>query len=386
LIDYARDTAAKAVEEQAAKLAPALKILTDRNDLLTAEVKRLREEQERLKKDNSIISQENIAFKDEAKKMRDLPLDVVLTKMFGATESRYSQGQVKRYDLPDGAFILFTDNQWQEPFQGCQGKGAVNLVMHLSGYGQGQYQQAVRDMAGVFSDRETVTSLNHYMAETLNQKFRGMKQGQYQKPPASDTHWSAVREYLVEEMQLPATLIDQAHDDGLIYSDHRKNCVFLRDQDSGAFIINTKGKPFARSLGHNSGPYVLPGSDNIVYLTDTPMEALSLKAINPDSTVLATGGFFHKDNLKPHLEGKAKIILARGRDEKDEEYARYLAQNYPQAERHLPKRGQSWNEEWRLQREERERAKLLSMESTRPKATPVEMADEVLKPAAGMWR
>ena len=37
-------------------------------------------------------------------------------------------------------------------------------------------------------------------------------------------------------------------------------------------------------------------------------------------------------------------------------------------------------------REEKERPNLLFMESTRPKASQVEIADERLKPAAGMWR
>ena len=91
--------------------------------------------------------------------MRGLPLDVVLSKMFGATESKNSNPHTRRFELPDSTVILFTENQWHDLSQGTKGRGAVNLVMNLSGYGQEHYKQAVRDMAGIFGDHETTTSL-----------------------------------------------------------------------------------------------------------------------------------------------------------------------------------------------------------------------------------
>jgi len=113
-----------------------------------------------------------------------------------------------------------------------------------------------------------------------------------------------------------------------------------------------------------------------------------LKVIHTDSTILATGGVLLKDKLKPYLEGRTEIFLAQGRDKRCEEYARYLAQNFPQAKRLLPERGQTWNEEWRLHKEEKERTQgqILSVESTRPKVISVEKADESLKPAADLGR
>jgi hypothetical protein len=54
----------------------------------------------------------------------------------------------------------------------------------------------------------------------------------------------------------------------------------------------------------------------------------------------------------------------------------------------MPERGQNWSEEWRLQREEKEReqAQVLSLESTHFQASTAERADEKPKRAAGMWR
>jgi len=388
LTDYARETATKAVEEQAAKLAPLLKTLTERNDLLMAEVNRLREMEERLKADNALISRENAAFKAEAKKLRDLPLDMVLTKMFGATETRDSLPHARRLEMPGGGIIICKGNEWLELPHGKQGKGAINLVMHLSGYGQEHYQQAVRDMAKVFSDQEITASLAHHLAGTVNQTFSTMMRGHFQMPPSSDIHWPEVRDFLLDQLQLPAPLIDKAHENGLIYSDRRKNCVFSSDQDSGALIVNFRCKPFARSLGDDSALYVLPGSDKALYITDSPVEALSLKAMHPESTVIAIGSELDRDKLKPHLEGRARIFLAHGRDKMSEEYARFFTQDYPQANRLLPERELNWNEEWKRQRKEKERApeQILSLESNHLKASSVEIGNETFKPTAGMGR
>jgi hypothetical protein len=217
----------------------------------------------------------------------------------------------------------------------------------------------------------------------VNQEFSIIKQGQFQKPPSSEIHWPLVREYLVDQMQLPADLVDKSHEDGLIYSDNRRNCVFLRDQDSGAFIINTKGQPFTRTLGDDGNPVVLPGSDKAVYITDSPMEALSLKTMHPESTILAIGELPDKNKLKPYLEDRARIFLAQGKDKEGTENARFLPEKCTQAERLLPARGQTWNEEMRLQRIEREQAQeqILSVESIN-KTNSVKIGNEILRPVA----
>jgi len=247
-------------------------------------------------------------------------------------------------------------------------------------------------MAKIFGDQETTASLAQHLAGTVNQTFSTMKRGQFQKPPSSDIHWPVVREFLVDQLELPASLIDQVHEGGLIYSDRQKNCVFSSDQDSGAFIVNSRGKPFSRCLGDDSGLYVLPGSDKDVYITDSPVEALSLKAMHPESTIIATGSQLDGDKLRPHMKGRARILLAYGRDKMSEEYERFLTQEYPQAKRLLPERERNWNEEWKRQRKEKERAKergqeqILSLESNHLKTNSVEMGNETFKPTAGMGR
>jgi hypothetical protein len=164
--------------------------------------------------------------------------------------------------------------------------------------------------------------------------------------------------------------VDKLHQDGLVYSDRRKDAVFPKTQDTGAFKIGLGPKTFTQNLGRDSGPYVLPGSDSAVYITDTPLEGLSLKLLHPDSTILATGGFLTLDKLKPYLDGKKEIFLTQTRDHRGQEYARLLAQIYPQAKLIQPERGQNWLECWQLQVAEQQRVPTVAVAQDNADALP----------------
>jgi hypothetical protein len=78
----------------------------------------------------------------------------------------------------------------------------------------------------MFGDQDIVGSLASYMVETAPHQARDIVRQKYQMPEPCRRTWLDVREYLVEKVKLPAAFIDQAHEDGLIYSDQRFNCVF----------------------------------------------------------------------------------------------------------------------------------------------------------------
>jgi hypothetical protein len=149
--------------------------------------------------------------------------------------------------------------------------------------------------------------------------------------------------YLTMKLKLPTGFIEEAHNQGLIFSDPRGNCVFARDQDSGVFKIGTGDKPVKQSLGKGGEPFVMPGSDGKVFITSSPLEALNLKVMQPDSTVLATGGFMTAEKLKPYLEQK-EIYLAQGQGKVSKEMSRYLKECFPAAKRLQPGSSENWNE------------------------------------------
>ena len=76
--------------------------------------------------------------------------------------------------------------------------------------------------------------------------------------------------------------------------------------------------------------FVLPGTDGRVFVTEGPIDALALKAINPASTVLATGGNCPIERLKPYLDRYAteRVFLAHDSDPAGNEQAQRLKDAY----------------------------------------------------------
>jgi len=87
----------------------------------------------------------------------------------------------------------------------------------------------------------------------------------------------------------------------------------------------------------------MPGNDGKAFVTDSPLEALAIKAMQPDSTVMATNGFMKADKLKPYLNQK-EIYLAQGQDKISKEMGQYLKEYFPKAKRLQPGQSTSWNE------------------------------------------
>ena len=345
IIAYAKEAGAQAVATQMAKLEPMLETVVTQNSLLVTENARLKKELEQLKNSNSQLTQENTDFKTIAKDMRELDLGQVLIQMYGATEApgSYSRRKNRTFILPDGLSIEYTANQWSVPNSFNKGKGAVNLVMHLSGYGQDNYQQAVRELAEVFGDKDIAGTLAAHLVETAPREVKAIASRKFEMPKPCQRTWPVVFGYLTMKLKLPEPFVDQAHGQGLVFSDPCGNCVFARDQDSGVFKIGAGDKPFRQSLGKGGEPFVMSGSDGKVFVADSPLEALALKAMQPDSTVLATNGFMSAEKLKPYLEHK-EIYLAQGQNKTGQEMARYLREYFPIAKRLQPGQSASWNE------------------------------------------
>jgi len=345
LIAYGKDAAAQAVANQMDRLKPILKMLTSQNDLLIAENARLRQEREKLKGANAHLNRENANFKAVAKEMRELDLGQVLMEMYGAAEAPNSTPRHKTriFTLPDGLTIEYTGNQWRDSKSFNKGKGAVNLVMQLSGYGQDNYQQAVRDLAEVFGDKDITGTLAAHLVATAPREATIIARQKFVMPKPCQRTWPGVLGYLTLKMKLPESFVEEAHNQGMIFSDQRGNCVFARDQDSGLFKIGTGDKPFNQSLGKDGEPFVMPGNDGKVFVTDSPLEALAIKAMQPNSTVLSTNGFMNADKLKPYLDQK-EIYLAQGQGKGSKEMGQYLKEYFPKAKRLQPGQSASWNE------------------------------------------
>lgn len=354
LQDYAIATAETAAKAQREVATPVVQALARENAML-------KKQSEDLRRANSALTQERDTLRCEADKVRGVDPCEVLKRMFGGQECPDSKPNYKsrKFELPDGAKIGVTGSLWVDNSTGKGGKGAINLVMHVSGYGQADYKQAVRDLAEAFGEGDTTKSLAADYVRYAPQQAAKMTETAirepFRMPEAVERTWERARHYLCEARKIPARIVDWAHEKGLVFSDNRGNCVFARDKGSGVFKRGTGEQPFKQTLGQGGLPFVLPGTENKVYVTEAPIDALSLKLVAPEGSILATGGNMPVERLKPYLDGK-EVLLAQDRDAAGDEQAKRIRKLYPEAKRVLPEQGKDWNEQVRLHFEQQAKA------------------------------
>ncbi|PKN08388.1 MAG: hypothetical protein CVU73_08035 [Deltaproteobacteria bacterium HGW-Deltaproteobacteria-8] len=349
LQDYAIATAETAAKAQREMAVPVVQALAKENAML-------KKQSEELRQANSALSKERDELRRQADKMRGIDPCEVLKRMYGGQEAPDSKPNYKsrKFILPDGMNIGVTDSLWVDNSTGKGSKGPINLVMYLSDYKQDEFKLAVRDLAEVFGEGEASSSLAEDFVRFAPQRAAKITEAAvhepFRMPEAVEHTWERARHYLCEVRKIPARIVDGAHEQGLVFSDNRSNCVFARDKGSGVFKRGTGEQPFKQTLGQGGLPFVLPGTDNKVYVTEGPIDALSLKLWLPESTILATGGNMPVERLKTYLDGK-EVKLAHDKDAAGDEQARRIWQQYPEARRATPDEGKDWNERLRLRLE-----------------------------------
>lgn len=308
----------------------------------------LKKQSDELRRSNAALSRERDSLRAEADQLRGLDLPKVLNKLYGAREAHDSKPTYKtrKFELPDGGKLATTGDLWIDNLTGKGGKGAINLVMHLSGYDQNGYKQAVRELAETFGINGAKRAVTRHISDTIPQQAEHIAAQAVKEPvqlpqPCPET-WRRVRGYLTRERKLPERLVDAAHAKGLVYSDRRGNCVFPCDKKSGAYIRGTGQQPFKRTMGQGHLPYSLKGADNKIIVTESAIDALTLKTMHPASAVIATGGNMPLERLQPYLAGK-DVYLAHDKDKAGEAQAARIKEQHPQAQRLAPPQGKDWN-------------------------------------------
>lgn len=334
----ARDQQARQHDAEQQAQTDAALTAARRHQAQAAQAALLAQEIAALKTENSRLLAERQALKTQADRLRGTELGDVLRRMYGAREAADSRAhhRTRKFEI-DGrpGNIAVTGELWIDNSTGQGGKGAINLVLHLEGYGQDGYAKALRLMAEHFSAEQIGQDMGRAAALDARTTLEAVRRQQPAPPlPAPQpATWERAKAYLVNVRKIPAGLVDRAHELGLIYSDERANLVFKRDGGTGCFkrgSYDPKDRPpFKQTLGRDALPFVLSGKDGAVYVTEGPIDALALKALHPTSTVIATGGNCPLERLTPYLDSATeRIYLAHDRDEAGEQQAKRLQTAY----------------------------------------------------------
>jgi hypothetical protein len=217
----------------------------------------------------------------------------------------------RHYLLPSNNKIAITGYKWIDNTTSIGGCGAIDLVMYLDSI-------SLRDAAQLI---QSICSKENFSNHT-----QLLKTEKYNIPQPCISTWQFVKHYLLNIRYIPEYLINDLHSKSLLWSDEKQNCVFPRDRGTGAFLRGTLSSTtaFKQTIGQNGLPYVIPG-DNLVIISEAPIDAISLKYYNPLATILATGGQIGFNKLEPYIINAYKVLLAQDNDAPGDHQAKKIA-------------------------------------------------------------
>lgn len=294
-------------------------------------------------------------LKADADRLRALPVDQVLRRMYGAELERGSKDahRSRKYLLADGRKVAVTPGSsgadvWVE--QGEKGqRGAINLVMYLDSV---DYKGAIRMLAEHFDPHALASEHARTLVARAAREVESIKSEPVPAPAPAPAQWPRVRKWLEEVRGVPRRLIDHLHDLGLLYADARANATFRRT-NGGALQRGTGEIKFHRAIGGaECGPFIIPGTSKKVVLVEAPLDAVAVKAMDSTATVIATGGdMLRPDMLGPWIPEGAEVMAGHDADTRGEQLAN-AAKMHLQAQRFKPSL-KDWSEsvakeQWRI--------------------------------------
>ena len=160
-----------------------------------------------------------------------------------------------------------------------KGHGAIDLVMRIKDCSFPEALIWLERQLGAGAARAAATEQVHMITAVMAAQ-------RFIPPVQSKAQWPAVRNRLLKQTYLPSRLIDQLHDEGLIYADAESNAVFLERNTegdvAGAVQRDANGEFRRIENSDDAAAFYIVYPDNQllerpdrVVITDSPTEALA---------------------------------------------------------------------------------------------------------------
>lgn len=216
--------------------------------------------------------------------------DIRLTKIYaflGAKidpKTKYTSARVKIGDYR----IISKCQTWEIVYGGSQkGYGGIDLVKTVLGL-DNFYQAANLLLDNFGEDPELYDKIS-------DEELMMSGKSDFTPPEEATYNIEFVKNYLVKERGIPSELINKLVENGKIYADKKRNCVFIAP--ASAEIRSTEGNDFkgccAGSQGDISGFTVLQNlnaNENVVALVEGAIDAISYNALYPGKFALSSNG------------------------------------------------------------------------------------------------
>jgi hypothetical protein len=267
-----------------------------------------------------------------ADQVRTIPLEAVL-RFSGAHPDRSDR---HKWHTSQGVLSV-TGAKFMNWTCGQGGGGAIDLVMHLHGFG---FAQAVQWLArsSVISSRSEAQPTSLRPALLL--------------PPSHPSKLERVRQYLIQERRLPPALLESLIHSGVLYADGRANAVFLllgkEKQPVGAELRGTTAQPW-RGLAPGSrkdlGFFAVPADPRpAIVLVESAIDAISCFALHPDRRCISTAGAMPNPSwLADLLDQGGPLYCGFDADPPGDAIAQAMIRLHPTVQRLRPSR-HDWND------------------------------------------
>ena len=234
--------------------------------------------------------------------------------------------------------IVITGPQFRYAGEESKGYGAIDLVM--------QVKDASFSESLVWLERQLGTGTARAAAiEQVDAAVAEVKAAQFIPPVLSEERWSVLRDRLRRQTYLPSPLIDQLHDQGLLYADRDGNAVFIerdaKGDAAGAIQGDVKGgfRRLERS-GDGAAFYVVtPDNEPMpkpkqVVITDSPTEVLAKLTLERTTQPTQRIQYQSLGGSRAHVEqaqGVGQVSVALSRSEVGERAAQEIYKVIPWA-------------------------------------------------------
>jgi 5S rRNA maturation endonuclease (ribonuclease M5) len=287
-------------------------------------------------------------YEEQTEQLRQLPLTQVVYELGFEPDLKDSH----KWRNEDQILNL-TGSKFYDWTQMKGGGGAIDLVMHIQG---GNFSEAMAWLQDRFGDRAATAIGMQAVKERVEERERHP----FVLPEPDEMKWQAVLEYLRRVRKLPSGIVNELHQQGLVYADGQQNAVFVRrsldGEVTGAALRGTVGernsfKGLAEGSRRTEGWfYTVSGGEEggaieRVVLVEGAIDALSFQILNrpqEKTIILATDGM----GALPMgwLRQVERVEVAFDRDAAGTEMAKRIQQEIPQAIRVEPER-KDWNED-----------------------------------------
>ena len=243
------------------------------------------------------LEAENFYWKQQADKLRDLPLEEVAWNL-GFDKADIGENRWKGL----GRVININDSKWYDFTEEKGGGGAIDLVMHVN---NANFRSSVAWLHDQFGEEGMLRASKASVEKQAIKIVQEEPVPTFEPPTSDESKWLSVQDYLVQKRGLPENFIIGLNQKGWLYADDQQNAVFTmrelpceagtqyRNRETtlkGAFLRGTRGEDnsfmgYAPNSKRREGWFYFhlggkPGDEvQKVVLCKSPIEALSCAKI-----------------------------------------------------------------------------------------------------------